>query len=275
MRAAITGMGSNAIAKAVGAYLVQAGYEVVAIVEPGDVDVPTHLAVEEVDFSSKESVALLISNLSKMNFDVVVNCTTVLALDQDRSLRDESEDFDYEEFVRVTTLSIAPVAALCLGLKDSLTENACIINITSSAGSEGGFVTLSYNASKAAIDNLTLSLANILGTTRGVRVNGIAPGWIPPTTDAASGSVVRLANAITPSRRIGEPGDVVSAVKYLLASPFQNGSIIPVDGGITSSYLPYAFERLQMRNEISDTDLDKLIGDLERTKTGRSTGSEE
>ncbi len=117
------------------------------------------------------------------------------------------------------------MAAICIGLKDHIKSGGVIINVTSSAAQEGAFAAISYSASKAAVNSLTKSLANTLGPSRGVRVNSIAPGWIPPSSDVVEEGVMALANALTPSLVAGRPSDVVAAVHYLIAAPFQNGSV--------------------------------------------------
>jgi 3-oxoacyl-[acyl-carrier protein] reductase len=131
---------------------------------------------ETVDFCSEKSLTRLISNLSSRNYDVLINCASTLATKVNGNLRNESVDFDYLEFSRVMQYNVSAIAAICFGLKNQINLGGSIINVTSSAAQEGAFATVSYNASKAAVDNLTKSLANTLGLQRGIRVNSIAPG---------------------------------------------------------------------------------------------------
>jgi NAD(P)-dependent dehydrogenase (short-subunit alcohol dehydrogenase family) len=190
---------------------------------------------------------------------VVINCASILATKSDGGLRNEFVEFDYSEFNRVMQYNVTAVAAICIGLKDHINPGGVIINVTSSAAQEGAFATISYNASKAAVNNLTKSLANTLGPSRGIRVNSIAPGWIPPSSDVAEEGVVALANTLTPSLATGSPDDVVAAVRYLIGASFQNGSIVTVDGGITSSYLAYMLEALQLQGSPTDETIRSLV----------------
>lgn len=100
-----------------------------------------------------------------------------------------------------------------------MVSGGCIVNITSSAAEEGGFATISYNASKAALKNLSKSLANNFGPYNGVRVNCVAPGWIPQSKDVVAGNVVELANKLTPLSTYGTPQDVAQAVINLIENP--------------------------------------------------------
>ncbi|MGW5744581.1 SDR family NAD(P)-dependent oxidoreductase [Amycolatopsis sp. NPDC003861] len=277
--ALVTGMDTSVIAKSICSSLVRRGYSVVATSE-GKFDEGKDdrvafeaehsefpkVAFETVDFSSQNSIDSLITRLSKHTFEVVVNCAAILATKPDGALRNESAEFDYAEFSRVIQYNVTAVAAICLGLKDHICPGGTIVNVTSSAAQEGAFATISYNAGKAAVDSLTKSLANTLGTGRGIRVNSVAPGWIPASGDVAEEGVVALANALTPSQSVGDPQNVVMAVNYLIENKFQNGAILPVDGGITSSYLPYMLESLQLQGVQMDETIELLTSRIAQRK---------
>ncbi len=89
---------------------------------------------------------------------------------------------------------------------------------------------LVYGAAKAGLAMLTRSLAKDLGPE--IRVNGVAPGAIlwpeagmPEKTQQA---IVRE----IPLKRTGEPGDIASAVLYLVRdATYVTGQILSVDGG--------------------------------------------
>ena len=63
----------------------------------------------------------------------------------------------------------------------------------------------------------------------GIRVNGIAPGYILPPADTEP-SDQRVVGKI-PLQCQGELDNVVHAVKYLIKNPFITGEILYVDGG--------------------------------------------
>ena len=102
-----------------------------------------------------------------------------------------------------------------------------------------------YQASKAALINMTQSLA-VSWADRGVRVNGIAPGWFPSElTDAVLAAPVwrRRVEAQAPMRRTGEPEELVGPLLLLAsdASSYMTGQMLSVDGGTSAciGFMPY------------------------------------
>jgi NAD(P)-dependent dehydrogenase (short-subunit alcohol dehydrogenase family) len=98
----------------------------------------------------------------------------------------------------------------------------------------------SYNASKAAVHNLTRSAA-CEWAERGLRVNAIAPGYMRTELTRGfyeeGGPQIDQWNMMTPMKRPGEPEELAGAAVFLAskASTFVTGSVLSVDGGYTAA----------------------------------------
>jgi NAD(P)-dependent dehydrogenase (short-subunit alcohol dehydrogenase family) len=110
-----------------------------------------------------------------------------------------------------------------------------LINIASMYARFGSPRNPAYGASKAAVEQLTKSLA-IAWAADGIRVNAVAPGFIVTQQSARSRTDpahVAAVNARTPLGRWGQPDDIAGSVMFLAspASRFVTGACLPVDGG--------------------------------------------
>jgi 3-oxoacyl-[acyl-carrier protein] reductase len=110
-----------------------------------------------------------------------------------------------------------------------------IINISSIIGSRGYTGLAAYSASKAGLDGLTRSIAREVGR-RGITCNSVAPGYIltEMSRNLTPAQRAQIINR-TPLNRLGEPVDVLEAVKFLLSdgANFITGQTLIIDGGIT------------------------------------------
>jgi ketoreductase RED2 len=110
------------------------------------------------------------------------------------------------------------------------TGDGLILNITSLAGVRPVGSSIPYAVSKAALNHLTVLLANALGPE--IRVHAVAPGLIdtPWTTDwdAVRDTVRQTA----PLRRSGTPEDVADACMGLVGARYATGQVLVVDGGL-------------------------------------------
>ncbi|HSW18180.1 MAG TPA: SDR family oxidoreductase [Ramlibacter sp.] len=109
----------------------------------------------------------------------------------------------------------------------------CVVNIASIAGTAGSSTT-DYGGTKAAVINLTRSLAKPLGR-HGIRVNAVSPG----TVNTALGERVpkelreRLVQG-TALGRAAEPDEIASVVEFLASenAGYITGANVDVNGGM-------------------------------------------
>jgi NAD(P)-dependent dehydrogenase (short-subunit alcohol dehydrogenase family) len=71
-----------------------------------------------------------------------------------------------------------------------------------------------------------------------VRVNAVSPGvidtpwWSFLPADQRAAQFAAIAEGV-PAGRVGDPGDVAAAVRYIIGASYVTGTILPVDGGFT------------------------------------------
>jgi len=115
----------------------------------------------------------------------------------------------------------------------------CIVNTASIVGLRPGPQPLAYAASKAAVVNLTKTLAYNLGPD--IRVNAVAPGWMEGDwmkrmlKDKYDELMERRAK-LTPLKRCVTADDVAETMLSLIVgNRFVTGEVVVVDGGFSSS----------------------------------------
>lgn len=130
-----------------------------------------------------------------------------------------------DALIRENFTSVTRMIRGCLPLFPVPPAGGSIVNVTSIEAHRGAPGYAVYAAMKAAVANLTLTLALELGP-RLVRVNAVAPDVIP--TPRVGAVPVR-----TPLPVAGHPDDVAGAVVFLASdlSRFVTGTTIHVDGG--------------------------------------------
>jgi ketoreductase RED2 len=105
-----------------------------------------------------------------------------------------------------------------------------IVNITSIAGVRPTGSSIPYAVSKAALNHMTLLLANVLGPE--IRVNAVAPGLIDTPWTADWDAIRANYASRAPLARSGQPDDIAEACLGLTRSAYATGQVLVVDGGM-------------------------------------------
>jgi 3-oxoacyl-[acyl-carrier protein] reductase len=145
---------------------------------------------------------------------------------------------DWDRVFAVNVRGLFQVTRACVSLLRE-SDSAAVVNLCSIAGLRPGPQPFPYAASKAAVANLTRTLAGALGPK--IRVNAVAPGWM--TGDwmehALGENYERLMErraGQTPLKRNVTPHEVaVTIVNLITSNPMVNGEIVVVDGGFSAT----------------------------------------
>ncbi len=111
-----------------------------------------------------------------------------------------------------------------------------IVMTSSVAGIAGTGSCIPYCCSKAALNNLTVTLARVMGPK--IRVNAVAPGfiageWLSEGLGDAFGPVRKAMEDRSPLNAVCEPDDVAAAILSLVTgSDLVTGVVLPVEGGM-------------------------------------------
>jgi 3-oxoacyl-[acyl-carrier protein] reductase len=148
------------------------------------------------------------------------------------------EDITEEHFHKQFDLNVLGlILTLQEGVKHFDSAGGSIINISSVVSTLAPANGSVYNATKAAVDAITKSLAKELGS-RNIRVNSINPGMIETEGTHTAGITEsegrKQMEAQTPLGRIGQPQDIAPAVVFLASSDatWITGETLYITGGL-------------------------------------------
>ena len=229
--ALVTGA-SRGIGRAIVSELAAAGAAVVVGYRSGQ-DEAELLATElggraiRADVSDADEAKRLIEESGEL--DILVNNA---GLTRDGVLARMSD----EDWRVVLETNLSSVFYTCRAVTRSMMRKraGAIVNVSSIVGVHGNWGQTNYAASKAGIIGFTKSLARELGS-RNVRANVVAPGYVRTRlTNVLPEQATQAMLGATPLGRLGEPGDVAGAVRFLCSdeASFITGEVLLVDGGL-------------------------------------------
>ena len=170
--------------------------------------------------------------------DVLVNCAGIIF--RNRTVEQTTE----EEWDSTFDVNVKGTFLMSKYAMPALRERkGCVVNVASYVGLVGFAKTSAYAASKAAIVNLTRTMA-LDHAREGVRINAVCPGSVD--TEMIHDAWQKYGNVEEAQRvwaekhplgRIARAEEVAHAILFLASeeSSFITGVALPVDGGITAA----------------------------------------
>jgi 3-oxoacyl-[acyl-carrier protein] reductase len=190
------------------------------------------------DVSDEAGVRAMLKGVENAfaRLDVLINNAGTTASWKPRDL----ETLSIEDWDRVFAVNVRGVFQVTRAAVPLLRKSrGCVVNTASIVGLRPGPQPLPYAASKAAVVNLTKTLAWNLGPE--IRVNAVAPGWMEGDwmkrmlKDNYDELMEKRAKA-TPLKRVLSADDVAETMMSLIQSNrFVTGEVLVVDGGFSAS----------------------------------------
>ncbi|MPT49017.1 MAG: SDR family oxidoreductase [Sphingobium sp.] len=253
--AIITG-GAGGIGAATARLFSQRGARVVIADIAGDRaravadELPDALPVE-VDLASEDSIIAMISATIAHYGKLDILDNNAALLDPDMGPKDiDIEHMESSTWDRTYAVNVRGTMIACReALPHLRSTGGCIINTVSNLALQGHVIQAAYSSSKAAIIQMTRSIAASHGRS-GVRCNAVAPGMtMTPALKAAFPEHLRLlVEDETLRNQLGAPEDIAEAVAFLASDAARNitGQLLVCDGGAASHVPGYTAFRTAM-----------------------------
>lgn len=203
-------------AEAVGHWVEKAGRRVLLL--PGDIKDPGY---------ARDIVKRTAETFGKL--DVLVNNS---AFQQPNESFDSIEDAVFEKHFRTNVFGPFYLTKAAM---PHLKPGASVI-FTSSVNSKHPMPSLlAYSATKGALSNMVLGLAQLLAA-KGIRVNGVLPGpiWTPFIPSGMAQEAVEKFGSVVPFGRPGQPAELASTYVMLASeeSSYTSGALVTIAGAM-------------------------------------------
>ncbi len=181
------------------------------------------------DDAVRRMVASTVAELGQL--DVLVNNAGTTSFIPHHEL-DKVEEADWDKILSVNLKG--PFYAVRAASEALRKSRGAVVNVSSVAGVSGTGSSIPYCASKAALNNMTVTLARALAPE--IRVNAVAPGFIDTRwfqqLDGYQ-AIKDMSTQYAPLKKVCQPEDVAKVIVDLATSDLITGQVLVVDGGMT------------------------------------------
>ncbi|MFL6166073.1 MAG: glucose 1-dehydrogenase [Ornithinibacter sp.] len=238
-RALVTG-GDSGIGRAVAIAFAREGAEVVITHLPEEEDdarttaelagAESRIVLHAADLRTPQAnQALAERAVAELGGVDVLVCNAAFQMAQE-----ELADFAPEQLERTFATNVLGPFWLVQALAPQLADGGSVIVTTSVQAYSPSDNLIDYAATKAALNNLVVNLAQELGP-QGIRVNAVAPGpiWTPLIPATMAPEKVKGFGSDTPLGRPGQPVEVAAAYVFLASdeASYVSGTVLGVTGG--------------------------------------------
>lgn len=186
------------------------------------------------DVADQSSVEAAMEQVDRTygRIDILINNAGISPSHDGRSL--PVEDTTIDEWHRVIAINLTGTFLMCRSALPIMKRGSWgrIVNFSSQGGRMRSKLSgAHYGATKAGIIGFTRVLAGQVGVN-GITANCIAPGRIITPQSEGFGDKTNYTDDI-PVGRLGETGDIVAGVEYLVSEQagFVTGTVLDVNGG--------------------------------------------
>jgi pteridine reductase len=181
--------------------------------------------VVQADLIDREAIQTLVStaeDAASGDLGVLVHCAANFE-------RVEHDNLTADSWDKAIALNTTAPYLLTVGLRAALKRSrGSVVAVACTSAIKPWRDYVPYATSKAALVHLVKGLGMALAPD--VRVNAVAPGAVMLPESCCESERQRMISRI-PLQRIGEPGDVARAVRFLAENDFITGQMLVVDGG--------------------------------------------
>ena len=225
--ALITGA-SNGMGRSTALRFMEAGWKILALdlVKGAPDDPNCHLL--QVDITDEPALAAGLASVPEpfRGLKAIINAAGIYPVSN-------LDTLTVELYRRIFDINVLGTLLVVKHAKDRLADHGAIVNFSSIDAFIAVDNQVLYSASKAAVSNATKTMAMEL-SPRGIRVNGVAPGWVRTAQNIANGRMERFLPGV-PLRRAAEPEEIAELVYWLTTgegSRYITGETIVTSGGL-------------------------------------------